>query len=160
MKRKKLQIAACILLALAGLTAVGTMAAGGAGSKSDPLVSLSYLDDTFTGQIMDKVDKLIAQRNAALASEQGSGVSSAYIAVTLAAGETLTGEAGCEVVLCTGAATCMASSSPGLTDVTTGGSIGDGAELQQNHLYLMTGSRGVFSAKGAELLVRGSYTVL
>ena len=162
MKKKRLRIAVCVLLALAGLTAAGTMAAGGAGSQSDPLVTLSYLDDTFTGQIMEKVDKLIAERNTKLASELGGGVSgasSAYTAVTLAAGQTLTGETGCEVLLRTGAATCVASSTPGLTDATTGGSINSGGALQPNHLYLMTESRGVFSASGATLLVRGSYSV-
>ena len=108
---------------------------------------------------MDKVDELIAERNTKLASELGGGVSGTYTAVTLAAGQTLTGEAGCEVLLRTGAAACAASSAPGLTDATTGGSINNGAALQQNHLYLMTESRGVFSAAGATLLVRGSYTV-
>ncbi len=160
MKKKKLLIAVCALLALAGLTAAGTMAAGGAGSQSDPLVTLSYLNDTFTGQIMEKVDKLIAERNAKLSSELGSGgVSSAYTAVTLSAGQTLTGEAGCEVLLRSGIAVCVAASVPGLTDATTGGSINNGAALQQNHLYLMTDSRGVFSTAGAALLVRGGYTI-
>ena len=162
MKKKRLLVIVFMLLALAGLTAVGTMAAGGAGSQSDPLVTLSYLTDTFTDQVMEKVDKLIAERNTKLASELGGGVSgtsSGYTTVTLAAGQTLTGEAGCEVLLRTGVAVCTASSVPGLADTTTGSSINNGAALQQNHLYLMTDSRGVFSAAGATLLVRGGYTI-
>ena len=162
MNRKNFRTFLCILLVLAGMTAIAYTASGGAGSQSDPLVTLSYLTETFTEQIMEKVDGLIDGRNAKLASELGGGVSgssSAYTAVTLDAGQTLTGEAGCEVLLRTGAATCVASSAPGLADATTGGSINNGAALQQNHLYLMTESRGVFSAAGATLLVRGGYTV-
>ena len=159
MKKKKLRILLCALLALAGLTAAGAMAAGGAGSQSDPLVTLSYLTETFTGQVMDKVDRLIAERNSRLTAELGGSASSVYAAVTLNAGQTLTGEEGCEVLLRSGAAVCAAAPSPVLVDTTTGGTLGGGAALEQNHLYLMTGSRGVTSAAGASLLVRGSYTV-
>ena len=159
MKKKKLRILLCALLALAGLTAAGAMAAGGAGSQSDPLVTLSYLTETFTGQVMDKVDRLIAERNSRLTAELGGSASSVYAAVTLNAGQTLPGEGGCEVLLRSGAAVCAAAPSPGLVDTTTGGTLGGGAALEQNHLYLMTGSRGVTSAAGASLLVRGSYTV-
>ncbi len=78
MKKKRLRTALCIALAAAGLTAFGALAAGGAGSQSDPLVTLSYLTDTFTGQIMDKVDASIAGRDARLLQELGgSAVSGA-----------------------------------------------------------------------------------
>ena len=99
--KKRIRTIVCIVLAAAGLTAIGALAAGGAGSQSDPLVTLSYLTDTFTGQIMDKVDAAIAQRNTQLLQELGrsgaadSGEASTYTAVTLAAGQTLYGEAGC-----------------------------------------------------------------
>ena len=33
------------------------------GSASDPLVTLSYLNDVFLGQIMTKIDQKIASRN-------------------------------------------------------------------------------------------------
>ncbi len=159
MKKKRLRTALCIALAAAGLTAFGALAAGGAGSQSDPLVTLSYLTDTFTGQIMDKVDASIAGRDARLLQELGgsavSGAASAYTAVTLGAGQTLYGEAGCEVLLRSGAASCGASAEPGLVDTTAGG----GASLQANHLYLMTDSRTVTASEGAVLLVRGVYTI-
>ncbi len=162
MKKKSLRIALCVLAALAGLTAVAVTAAGGAGSQSDPLVTLSYLTDTFTDQVMDKVDKLIAERNTRLSAELGGSASvsgGAYAPVTLTAGQTLTGETGCEVLLYSGTASCVSASSPGLTDATSGGSINHGAALQPNHLYLMTGQRSVTTSGGASLLVRGSYTV-
>lgn len=163
--RKRIRTILCVLLAAAGLTAFGALAAGGAGSQSDPLVTLSYLTDTFTGQIMDKVDASIARRNAQLLQElggsgsAGSGTASAYTAVTLSAGQTLYGEAGCEVLLRSGAASCGASASPGLVDTTSGGSLEGGAALQTNHLYLMTDSRSVSAAGDATLLVRGTFVI-
>ena len=95
MNRKKIRTTLCALLALAGLTAIASTASGGAGSQADPLVTLSYLTETFTGQVMERVDERIVQRNAALSAELGG----AYAAVTLSAGQTLYGEAGCEVLL-------------------------------------------------------------
>ncbi len=160
MNKRRLRTLVCVLMALAGLTVIAATAAGGAGSKSDPLVSLSYLTDTFTGQILDKVDERIAARNAKLAQELGTGpAGAAYSTVTLTAGQTLSGGAGCEVLLRSGTARCTASPAPGLADITAGGNIDGGASLQLNHLYLMTDSRSVTSSDGALLLVRGSYTI-
>lgn len=162
MNKKRIRTILCIVLAAAGLTALGTLAAGGAGSQSDPLVTLSYLTDTFTGQIMDKVDEAVAQRNDRLLRELGgggSGGTSAYAAVQLAAGQTLYGEAGCEVLLRSGSASCGASGAPRLVDATSGGSLDGGAALQANHLYLMPESGSVFAAADAALLVRGTFTI-
>ena len=155
MNRKKIRTTLCALLALAGLTAIASTASGGAGSQADPLVTLSYLTETFTGQVMERVDERIVQRNAALSAELGG----AYAAVTLSAGQTLYGEAGCEVLLRSGAASCAAASAPGLVDATAGGTLSGGASLQKNHLYLMTDRRAVTAASGAALLVRGGYTI-
>lgn len=165
MNKKRIRTILCIVLAAAGLTAFGALAAGGAGSQSDPLVTLSYLNETFTGQVMDKVDAAIAQRNAQLLQElKGSGAAvpgaaSAYTAVTLAAGQALYGEAGCEVLLRSGSASCGGTASAGLTDATAGGSLGGGGALEANHLYLMPESGSISSAGGAVLLVRGGYSV-
>ena len=161
MNKKKIRTILCVLLAAAGLTAVGALAAGGAGSQSDPLVTLSYLTETFTGQIMDDA---IARRNAQLIQELGggsvsSGTASAYSAVTLTAGQTLYGEAGCEVLLRSGSAACGGTGTASMTDATTGGSLNGGGALEGNHLYLMPESQSVFTAEGAVLLVRGSFII-
>ncbi|MBD5148816.1 MAG: hypothetical protein HDT18_00215, partial [Oscillibacter sp.] len=109
--------------------------------------------ETFTGQVMERVNQLIAQRD----GQPGGG---AYTAVTLSAGQTLHGEAGCEVLLRSGTARCAASSAPGLVDTTSGSAISSGAQLQANHLYLMTDSRAVTASDSAVLLVRGGYAIL
>ena len=55
-------------LRLIGLLAVSCVAMSGVslavepGSATDPLITLSYLNETFMGQIMDRVDQKSAQR--------------------------------------------------------------------------------------------------
>ena len=88
-----------------------------------------------------------------------SGTASAYSAVTLTAGQTLYGEAGCEVLLRSGSAACGGTGTASMTDATTGGSLNGGGALEGNHLYLMPESQSVFTAEGAVLLVRGSFII-
>ena len=179
MKRHVLRTVLCVLLAAVVLTAFAYLAGGG-GSQGDPLVTLSYLTDTFTDQVLEKVDKALEERGSALRRELeqeiaqaeqalrdqlGGGAPSpgggaAYAAVTLSAGQTLRGSAGCEVILRSGSAVCAASGSPGLVDATSGGSLSNGGSLQQNHLYLMPDAQGVRASGAVTLLVRGSYSIL
>lgn len=146
---RKTLVFLCALLAAIALTALAATAGSGAGSQTDPLVTLSYLTDTFTGQIMDKVDSLLAQR------EGGDG----YSVVNLAPGQALHGEAGCEVLLRSGAARCAGTGGAILADATSGGELDSGSALAANHLYLMPAGCGVTAPEGAVLLVRGTYTV-
>ena len=158
-RRNKALTFLCVILAAAALTVFAAMAGGGAGSQSDPLVTLSYLTGAYTDRIMDELDALLAQRNAALQKtlEQSSGSSEgAYAAVTLSAGQALRGEAGCEILLRSGSARCGDL----LIDATSGGSLSAGAQLETNHLYLMPGGQDVSAADGAALLVRGNYSVI
>ncbi len=166
------------------LLVVGVMAAGTAGSQSDPLVTLSYLNDTFMAQIMSKVDEQLATRDKelsdklaaqvqadtkALSEKYGSstqagedvGSADTFAVVTLAKGETLRGEIGCEVMLRVGTATCVSPSSPGLIDETDAATLENGKALVKNHLYMMTiDDRGVkATAETTKLLVRGGYTI-
>ena len=183
MKKKSLRTAACILLAATVLTAFVAMAAN-AGTQSDPLVTLSYLNETFLGQILEQVEGKLTQRNQTLRQEieqvvtdterellgriggsitdSTGGVAASYTAVELADGQTLFGFAGCEVILRSGSAACVAdaASTPGLVDTTDGGSINNGGALKTNHLYLMTTDRGVKAVGAVTLLVRGEFVIL
>jgi len=163
---------------------VGVTAAGTAGTKTDPLVTLSYLNDTFMAQLLGKVDEKldardkalsdrlaaqVAEDTKALAEKYGgsagganaSGTADTFAVVTLSNGQTLTGEIGCEVMLRVGTASCVAASAPGLVDETGGAAINGGTALTVNHLYMMTVSdRGVkATADTVKLLVRGGYSV-
>ncbi|MCI2059180.1 MAG: hypothetical protein LKJ80_08250 [Oscillibacter sp.] len=173
MKKNRWLLRASALLALA-LALNGTVsAAAEAGSSADPLVTLSYLNDTYLSAVLSKVDSKIAQRNTALLAQidqkvaasggTGStgGTASVFTVVTLAKGKTLKGGVGCEVLLRIGSAVCVASSSPGLIDETSGGTLSGGAALSANHLYMMSVSdRGVKATSATvKVMVRGSYTV-
>ncbi len=137
------------------------------GSEKDPLVTLSYLNDTYLSQVLSQVDAKLAQRNAVLTAQLGGASAgtaeggASFVVVTLSQGQTLRGSVGCEVMLRVGAAKCVAASSPGLVDETTGGTLAGGGSLSQNHLYMMTvEDRGVTAAAATvKLLVRGGYTV-
>ena len=157
-------------LRLAALTLVSCLAMSGVslavepGSATDPLVTLSYLNDVFLGQIMTKVDQKITARNSQLLQQSGGagGISGVEFAVvTISKGQILTGDIGCEVMLRVGTASCVSPSNPGLIDETTAASLNNGGALAANHLYMMTiEGRGVKAGSDTtKLLVRGSYTV-
>ena len=166
MKKNRWFLRAVVLVVLSVmLNATVTVAGAVAGGSDDPLVTLSYLNDTFLGELLNKVDEKIAARNSQIVQQlggtMGSSTSSTFTVVTLTSGQVLTGEIGCEVMLRVGAAVCVASSSPGLIDETTAGTLNNGGALAQNHLYMMTiEGRGVkATAATTKLLVRGSYSI-
>ena len=148
-----------VLLVLCGVLNVTLSAAAEAGSSDDPLVTLSYLNETYMDTIMERVDQKIAQRNAQLSG--GTSAASVFTVVTLSSGQVLTGDIGCEVMLRVGTATCVSPSSPGLIDETAASTLNNGGALVQNHLYMMTiEGRGVqATAATTKLLVRGSYSI-
>lgn len=162
----------CLTLLL--LLSVGTAAlAAEVGSSGDPLVTLSYLNDTFLSTVLSKVDAKIAERNTALSAQidqkiaaaGGSGASGGaadtFTVVSIPQGKTLKGDIGCEVMLRVGSASCVSPSSPGLVDETDGSVLENGGALVKNHLYMMTiENRGVkASAATVKVLVRGGYTI-
>lgn len=157
MKKNRWLLRALALLALSAVLMTGASLAAEAGSAGDPLVTLSYLNETFFNEIMQRVDQKIAQRT-------GQAVSSgdaSFTVVTLSQGQTLTGDIGCEVMLRVGSAVCVSPSDPGLIDETTAAILSNGEALVQNHLCMMTiEGRGVrATADTVKLLARGSYTV-
>ena len=157
MRKDRWLLRAVVLLALSAALMSGASLAAEAGSAQDPLVTLSYLNDTFFNSIMERVDQKIAQRT----GQAVPGSSASFTVVTLSEGQTLTGGVGCEVMLRVGSAVCVSPSDPGLIDETAGTTLGSGASLVQNHLYMMTiDGRGVRASGGAaKVLARGSYSV-
>ncbi|WP_297212941.1 hypothetical protein [uncultured Flavonifractor sp.] len=184
MKQKKWPVrlisGGLVTLALVGIA----VAAGQQGSQSDPLITLSYLEQQVTPSILSQVDSKISARQTEL-EEKLAGVTEAYVeevtgklsasggtgsgsqtgggayqVVTLTPGQTLTGGAACEFLLRTGTATCVSDSSPGLVDMTDGSTLAGGGSLKANHLYLGTiEGRGVKASTAVTLMVRGSYTI-
>ena len=163
MKKNRWVLRMMVLLVISGVMSMTVSLAAEAGSSQDPLVTMSYLNETFLGNVLQKVDEKIAARNAQRGVSAGSGTSAAsnFTVVTLTSGQVLTGDIGCEVMLRVGTATCVSPSTPGLIDETTAGTLNHGGALVQNHLYMMTiEGRGVkATAATTKLLVRGTYTI-
>lgn len=153
-RNRLLRFAAAAALCAALMT---TAFAAEAGSAQDPLVTLSYLNETFMNTIMARVDEKIAARG----GQSAGGESAVFTVVTLSNGQTLTGDIGCEVMLRVGTAACVTPSAPGLIDETAGTTLNNGGALVQNHLYMMTIENRAVRATAAttKLLVRGSYTI-
>lgn len=164
-KKNRWFLRAVVLLVLSGILSTTVSLAAEAGSEGDPLVTLSYLNDTFLNTILTKVDQKIAARNSQIAQELGgqsaSGTALTFTVVTLSKGQVLTGDIGCEVMLRVGTASCVSPSSPGLIDESSASTLNNGGALVQNHLYMMTiEGRGVqATAATTKLLVRGTYTI-
>lgn len=136
------------------------------GTEDDPLVTLSYLNDTFLPQMLSRVDERLAAQGLSngLTYQTGQNTQSgdSFTVVTLSDGQTLYGEVGCEAMLRVGSAVCVSPSNPGLIDSTSGGVIHNGAALTQNHLYLMTiEGRGIRAGSGTtKLMIRGNYSII
>ena len=167
MKKNRWVLRMVVLLVICGALNMTVSLAAEVGSSDDPLVTLSYLNDTFLNTIMQKVDQKIAARNSQIAQQTGgqvtsdSGPVSTFTVVTLSSGQVLKGDIGCEVMLRVGSAVCVSPSSLGLIDETSAGTLNNGGALVQNHLYMMTiENRGVkATAATTKLLVRGTYTI-
>ena len=167
MKKNRWFLRMMVLLVFSGILSMTIALAAEPGSDGDPLVTLSYLNDTFMKSVMDQVDQKISTRNSQLAQQfggqisGGSGTAATFTVVTLSNGQVLKGDIGCEVMLRVGTAVCVSPSNPGLIDESSAATLNNGGALAQNHLYMMTiEGRGVkATAATTKLLVRGTYTV-
>ena len=163
MKKNRWLLRAVVLVLFCGIMTTSVSLAAEAGSSDDPLVTLSYLNETFMDSIMSRVDEKIAQRNSQLSGQTGVGGTAAdtFTVVTLSNGQTLTGSIGCEVMLRVGTAVCVSPSNPGLIDESAAVTLNNSGALVTNHLYMMTiEGRGVKATSGTvKLLVRGGYTI-
>jgi putative cell wall-binding protein len=145
----------CLLGVVLAVTAiVGTVYAADAGSADDPLVSKSYVDDKIE-QVMDKIN-----------SSSNNNTSSAaalttFTPVNVAAGKTILGGEGTEIILRSGSAKVVLNGSDTITDATTGKSLAEGTTLSANHLTIIPrdDGRGYKVTKDAWFIVKGSYTI-
>ena len=71
MKKDRWLLRAGAMLALSAALMTGVSLAAEAGTAQDPLVTLSYLNDTFFNSIMQRVDQKIAQQTGRLVPSVG-----------------------------------------------------------------------------------------
>ncbi|MGX8698519.1 MAG: hypothetical protein ACSW8F_01140 [bacterium] len=171
--KKKLLIGIALVALIAVTAAVTAVAVGNYGSQSDPLVTLSYLDETvlpvlreeIAGQVEEKAAALTEEFEAKLTEEaRNAGVSDAerFQVVTLTRGQVLRCKVGTELMLRVGSAASAGPDAPRLVDETTGTDVtAEGTVLEKNHMYLVTIVQNGLKATAdtTKVLVRGEYTL-
>lgn len=135
--KKKTLITIALVAALAMVAAVTVYAVANYGSREDPLVTSSYLQDVVQPRMEDAyrstLSGAIGEMEAQFA-DQVAAAGGTYVLVTLENGQTLTGRAGTEVLMRSGAAAVTQSAA---VDLTSGSTAAVGAKLTENHLYLL-----------------------
>lgn len=154
MKGKKKLI--FILLAVVVILAVGAgaYASTGYGSRNDPLVTKSYLDDVLTPELMAKFESEIS-------SLEGSSSVGSFEVLTLKKGQIVTAQPGCEVMLRIGTASAYGPDVPAMVDTSSGTSLSSGTALTVNHLCMITITGNGFRADSdvTKVLISGTYEI-
>lgn len=119
------------------------------GDSDDPLITLSYLNQRLAE---------VQTSETVVQSEQGT---TGMNVVECKSGQQLIGASGTEIILRSGEATAIASTNGGLSDVTDGKDIGQGVEIEANHLLYIPRSdgRGVQAKTDTTFIVRGTYQI-
>ncbi len=157
MSKKKVIMVAAIAVACTLILCAGVYAAVSYGSKEDPLISKSYVEEVLRPELEAQIK---AELDAALADVE-TAQSADFKVITLSAGQKLTCGVGCEMMLRIGSATAKGADYPVLVDTSTGESVADGTALKVNHLYMVTiqGNGITAGAATTKLLIRGDYTI-
>ncbi len=146
-------------------------------SATDPLIAQSYLDARLNAQKTEyeTIINALTARIEALEANGGTGggtgtgavnsPSAAFKSVTLAKGDTVYPKSGqLEIIVRSGGAVAIVpEGKTPLVNVTNGTDLTDGKILYMNHFVMVPAAEGVglkvASSTGAEILIRGEYTV-
>lgn len=144
----------CIVAVLLG--GIGVVAATNYGTESDPLITLSYLNDVLKPELEQKYTQQTKDSFAELESRVEAEVSGGYVSVTVKANQTLICKAGCEFLVRSGEAYVTAD----VLDVTEGKELAKNDWLMKHHLYMAVSDNAAVRANSdVYLMIRGDYTV-
>ena len=148
---KKVMKKILLFLAIGALVASAAVFAS-PGDNNDPLVSLSYITDKLIPDIHSYID-------AKVASVQST--SNGFKVVDVKKGQKVVCDAGCELILRMGTAKINASSSGGLSDVTSGLDIKQNGDMPSNHLLIVPlgDGRGVTMTSNGKIMIKGTYSI-
>lgn len=149
MKKRRSNVILILVIFLVGI--VSGIAFATAGSETDPLVTIGYVEKRIE-QIKFYVDEKI----------NGAGQASNELLVEkIEAGQELIGESGTEIILRSGEAVALVSDQGGLCDMTDGKDLGKGAKIPNNHMLIIPRSdgRGLLAKTEVYVMIRGKYTI-
>ena len=128
------------------------------GGTDDPVVTQSYIVDKVVPDIKAYVDEQLG-----IAASDGSVTArpNTFVVVNLNAGQSVTCEAGTELILRMGKGTIIATQKGGLADTTAGYDLANGTPMPSNHLLIVpvADGRGFKATTDAIVMVKGGYTV-
>ncbi|WP_053955323.1 hypothetical protein [Inediibacterium massiliense] len=163
MKNKKLISLALTTLMTVGLFSYVAMAIGDPGSQEDPVVTKSYVE-TRNQQLKEYIDEKI-QQVLNIKNDTNSGIvsaSSSFEVIEVQKGQKVIAGEGTEMVLRSGQAKAIATSSGGIADLTIGKDLKSGESIPLQHLLLFPRDDG----RGIEILwdktfilVKGTYEI-
>jgi hypothetical protein len=172
--RKKPLIAVGLALAACVATSLTILAATDSGTQSNPLVTMSYLNEKFAPQIKSDLQSELEAAKKELekrfddsvtsgtpgAASPEVGEADVFSVVTLSRGQSVKCSVGVELLLRIGTAAAVGES-PGLVDSTGGSTLAAGGALTANHLYMVTIEGNGFKATAdtVKVMIRGSYTI-
>lgn len=151
---KKRALLPVLFLLLSGVCIYYAAATGG--SSDDPLISLSYLNGTFTNTVQQRIAAL---RSGASASAADSA--DVWTEARLKSGDVLSGSTGTCVLPLAGGMTVSFSSGT-VVDATSGAEVSSGSALAVRHRYLVaedTAADFTVSGKTAVLDYQGPYSL-
>ncbi len=164
--KKKLIIALGVALGVALVAGITALAVGNYGTESDPLVTLSYLNDTVTPTIMKDLDDYVDEKADELTDSfaelaENGGTESGFSVISLTSGQTLSCSVGTEIMLRIGTAVSYGEDVPRLIDESTTESvINSEYALTANHMYMVTiQGNGIKATSNVKILIRGSYVL-
>ncbi|MBQ4381216.1 MAG: hypothetical protein II794_00595 [Oscillospiraceae bacterium] len=176
MTRKQIVLVVVLVIAAAAISAgITAWAAGTYGTRTDPLVTLSYLDETVRPEVMEYIDKLVAEKSQemeALLDEKVAEhstpaepelVDQGYkdTVISLTPGQIVVCQVGVEIMPRVGTVESWGENSPRLIDESTHEAVtGAGVQLQKNHLYMVTIKNNGFKAtSNAKVIIKGDYEI-
>lgn len=143
MNKRKISVIIVVIALIAATVAVGAETYE-PGSKEDPVVTKSYVD----------------QQIAAAIRETG-GSSAVFEPLFIEKGKKLIGGAGAEIILRTGEAQAIDNGVNGISDVTGARDLVSGTPISKNHLLLIPreDGRGIKADTDIWVIIKGSYTI-
>lgn len=132
---------------------------GTAGTTTDPLVTVSYMEMKL--KALD--DKYLAEINA-LKSQvgQSTGTSQLFEIVNVPSGSAIYFASSAEFIIRVGKATVIDPNSVGIPDLTDGDKVLNGKSVPIDHHMLVPSNdgRGVLTSEDSWIMIKGNYTII